>query len=101
MDTYHRTLVKEWDPYRHLATSHPIDNIHQDRGSDWFDFTSFQELVERAAAFMLAQREQQKRLGGSHSTDQMRNTATRPLSDVGSRPGSEIRRRAAPDGLGK
>ena len=37
------TLIKQWDPYRHLATSHPMNNRHQDRTADWFDFTSFQE----------------------------------------------------------
>ncbi len=39
-------LIKEWDPYGHLATSHPVDNIHQDRTSEWFDFTSFQNGLE-------------------------------------------------------
>jgi hypothetical protein len=57
------TLIKQWDPYRHLATSHPIDNIHQDRTSDWFDFTSFQEWSREQHTFMLAQRKQQERLG--------------------------------------
>lgn len=57
------TLIKEWDPYRHLATSHPIDNIHQDRTADWFDFTSFQEWSRNQHAFMLAQRKQQQSLG--------------------------------------
>ena len=57
------TLIKEWDPYRHLATSHPVDNVHQDRTSDWFDFTSFQEWSREQHAFMLAQRKEQERLG--------------------------------------
>ena len=57
------TLIKQWDPYRHLATSHPIDNVHQDRTSDWFDFTSFQEWSRNQHAFMLAQRKEQQRLG--------------------------------------
>jgi hypothetical protein len=57
------TLIKEWDPYRHLATSHPIDNAHQDRTSSWFDFTSFQEWSRKQHAFMLAQRNEQQRLG--------------------------------------
>ena len=57
------TLIKQWDPYKHLATSHPIDNIHQDRASDWFDFTSFQEWSRNQHAFMLAQRKQQEGLG--------------------------------------
>ena len=57
------TLIKEWDPYRHLATSHPVDNVHQDRTADWFDFTSFQEWSRTQHAFMLAQRKEQQRLG--------------------------------------
>jgi hypothetical protein len=57
------TLIKQWDPYGHLATSHPVDNTHQDRTSDWFDFTSFQEWSRRQHEFMLAQRKEQERLG--------------------------------------
>jgi hypothetical protein len=57
------TLIKQWDPYQHLATSHPVDNVHQDRTSPWFDFTSFQEWSRTQHAFMLAQRKQQLNLG--------------------------------------
>ncbi len=57
------TLIKQWDPYRHLATSHPVDNIHQDRTSAWFDFTSFQEWSRQQHAFMLAQRAKQQATG--------------------------------------
>ena len=57
------TLIKQWDPYQHLATSHPVDNVHQDRTSPWFDFTSFQEWSRTQHAFMLAQRKQQQSLG--------------------------------------
>ena len=57
------TLLKAWDPYRHLATSHPVDNAHQDRTADWFDFTSFQEWSRAQHAFMLGQRKEQERLG--------------------------------------
>jgi hypothetical protein len=57
------TLIKQWDPYQHLATSHPVDNVHQDRTADWFDFTSFQEWSRNQHAFMLAQRREQQRLG--------------------------------------
>src|SRR5262249_50611544 len=57
------TLLKAWDPYNHLATSHPIDNVHQDRMADWFDFTSFQEWSRDQHAFMLRQRREQIRLG--------------------------------------
>jgi hypothetical protein len=57
------TLIKEWDLYRHLATSHPVDNAHQDRTADWFDFTSFQNWSRTQHAFLLAQRREQERLG--------------------------------------
>ena len=57
------TKVKEWDPYKHLATSHPVDNVHQDHSSDWFDFTSFQEWSREQHAFMLAERKKQEALG--------------------------------------
>lgn len=56
-------LLKLWDPYRHLATTHPIDNVHQDRTASWFDFTSFQEWSRNQHAFMLGQRKEQQRLG--------------------------------------
>ncbi len=36
------TLIEGWDPYKHLATSHPVHREHQDRASDWFGFTSIQ-----------------------------------------------------------
>jgi len=55
--------LEQWDPYHHLATSHPIDNVHQDRKSDWFGFTSFQEWSRKQHAFMLSQRKEQKALG--------------------------------------
>jgi hypothetical protein len=57
------TWLKVWDPYRHLATSHPIDNRHQDRTADWFDFTSFQEWSRDQHRFMLTERARQERLG--------------------------------------
>lgn len=57
------TLIKQWDPYQHLATSHPVDNVHQDRTSPWFDFTSFQEWSRTQHAFMLAERKKQQNLG--------------------------------------
>ena len=57
------TFLEQLDPYHHLATSHPTENIHQDRTSDWFGFTSFQEWSRKQHAFMLDQREQQRRTG--------------------------------------
>ena len=57
------TLIKQWDPYRHLATSHPVDYRHQDRGADWFDFTSYQDWTRKQHALMLESRELQKKTG--------------------------------------
>ncbi len=57
------TLTKKWDPYKHLATSHPVDNAHQDRTSDWFDFTSFQQWSREQHAFILKQRHLQEQTG--------------------------------------
>ncbi len=57
------STLEAWDPYDHLATSHPIDNVHQDRTSAWFDFTSFQEWSRNQHAFMLNERSQQVQLG--------------------------------------
>lgn len=57
------TLIEDWDPYRHLATSHPIKTVHQDRGSAWFGFTSYQDWSRKQHALMLESRELQKRTG--------------------------------------
>ena len=57
------TLIKQWDPYRHLATSHPVEDVHQDRTSDWFDFTSFQEWSRNQHAYILKQRKAQEKTG--------------------------------------
>jgi hypothetical protein len=60
---YAGTLIKQIDPYRHLATSHPINAVNQDRTYDWFDFTSLQEWSRNQHSFMLAQRKEQEKLG--------------------------------------
>jgi hypothetical protein len=63
------TLIKQWDPNRHLATSHPRsldnpdDNEHQDRGADWFDFTSVQDWSRTQHSYMLGQRRKQQLTG--------------------------------------
>jgi hypothetical protein len=57
------TLIKGWDPYKHLATSHPIRDIHQDRASDWFDFCSFQDWNRSQHAYILKQRAAQEKTG--------------------------------------
>ncbi len=56
-------LIEKWDPYRHLATSHPVEDTHQDRTSDWFGFTSFQEWGRTQHAYILKQRALQERTG--------------------------------------
>lgn len=58
------TLLKKWDAYQHLATNHPnSDREILDRKSDWLDFTSFQRWWRPMHGWMLAQREQQARMG--------------------------------------
>jgi hypothetical protein len=57
------TLLHLRDPYHHLATDHPIDNKHQDRGSPWFGFTSFQEWHRPLHQWMLDQRQTQAKTG--------------------------------------
>ena len=57
------TLIKKWDPYGHLATSHPVEDTHQDRTSDWFDFTSFQDWGRSQHAYILRQRSAQEKTG--------------------------------------
>lgn len=57
------TLIEKWDPYSHLATSHPLNPMHQDRGANWFGFTSFQEWSRTQHSFMLEQRREQEKSG--------------------------------------
>jgi hypothetical protein len=57
------TLLHELDPYHHLATSHPMDNRHQDRVSPWFGMTSFQEWKRPLHGWMLEQRRKQSMTG--------------------------------------
>jgi len=57
------TYLYEADPYRHLATDHPVDNKHQDRTAAWFGFTSFQEWSRPQHGWMLRQREVQAKTG--------------------------------------
>jgi hypothetical protein len=51
------------DPYHHLATSHPQDNKHQDRRSQWFGMTSYQRWERPLHEWMLIQRGQQAKTG--------------------------------------
>jgi hypothetical protein len=57
------TLIESWDPYQHLATSHPVNPEHQDRASAWFGFTSIQDWSRRQHALMLEQRQIQMKTG--------------------------------------
>jgi hypothetical protein len=57
------TLLVGWDPYKHLATSHPTHPEPQDRGSDWFGFTSIQDWSRRQHALMLEERQIQLKTG--------------------------------------
>jgi hypothetical protein len=56
-------LIESWDPYKHLATSHPVHRENQDRGSAWFGFTSIQDWRRPQHALMLEEREIQKKTG--------------------------------------
>ena len=51
------------DPYKHLASSHPVHTAHQDRASPWFGFASLQEWSRAQHALMLHSRELQKKAG--------------------------------------
>ena len=57
------TLIKKWDPYKHLASSHPVVDTHQDRTSEWFDFCSFQDWNRSQHTYILKQRATQEKLG--------------------------------------
>jgi hypothetical protein len=57
------TLIEELDPYHHLATSHPVKTIHQDRASTWFGFTSYQDWSRDQHALMLESRRLQEKAG--------------------------------------
>jgi hypothetical protein len=57
------TLLEEWDPYKHLATSHPVHTIHQDRASAWFGFTSYQDWSRDQHPLMLESRRLQEKAG--------------------------------------
>jgi hypothetical protein len=57
-------LIREFDPYGHLETSHPAkSNEHQDRSSPWFGFTSYQEWSRNQHALILESRKLQEKTG--------------------------------------
>jgi len=57
------TLIESWDPYKHLASSHPVHRQHQDRASDWFGFTSIQDWSRNQHSLMLEERQIQMKTG--------------------------------------
>jgi hypothetical protein len=57
------TLLEGWDPYKHLATTHPVHREHQDRASAWFGFTSIQDWSRIQHALMLEERQLQIKTG--------------------------------------
>jgi hypothetical protein len=57
------TYLMSVDPYRHLATSHPVKNEHQDRTAEWFGMTSFQQWPRPLHEWMLQQRQAQAKTG--------------------------------------
>ena len=57
------TQMMKWDPYRHLATTHPVSREHQDRGSEWFGFTSIQNWSRKQHELMLEERQIQIKTG--------------------------------------
>jgi hypothetical protein len=57
------SLLLSWDPYKHLASSHPVHRENQDRASDWFGFTSIQNWSRRQHELMLEERQIQIKTG--------------------------------------
>lgn len=57
------TYLTKIDPYRHLATTHPLQRQPLDRTADWFGFTSIQDWRRTQHALMLAEREAQRKTG--------------------------------------
>lgn len=57
------TFIHDNDPYRHLATSHPVGRKAQDRASAWFGFTSIQDWSRRQHEIMLEERQIQLKTG--------------------------------------
>jgi len=55
--------ITAWDAHRHLATSHPMKTVYQDRAASWFGFTSYQDWGRHQHALMLESRKLQERAG--------------------------------------
>lgn len=56
-------FIQQWDPWKHLETSHPTQIAHQDRASSWFGFTSYQEWSRDQHRLMLESRKLQEKAG--------------------------------------
>jgi len=56
-------FLHELDPYKHLASSHPVRRQRQDRAAEWFGFTSIQDWSRDQHRLMLEEREIQKKTG--------------------------------------
>jgi len=57
------TFIESIDPYKHLASSHPVHRVHQDRASAWMGFTSIQNWTHEQHALMLEERQIQLKTG--------------------------------------
>ena len=57
------TLLVGWDEAHHLASSHPVHRVNQDRASPWMGFTSIQDWSRQQHTLMLEEREIQKKTG--------------------------------------
>jgi hypothetical protein len=57
------TAIVQWDPYHHVASSHPMKTVHQDRASAWFGFTSYQDWSRNQHALMLESRKRKEQAG--------------------------------------
>lgn len=55
--------VKEWDPYNHLTSAHPTNDIHVYRKSPWFDMTLQQYWARPLYQWMLNERREQAASG--------------------------------------
>ncbi|MEJ2010464.1 MAG: DUF5060 domain-containing protein [Acidobacteriota bacterium] len=55
--------VKQWDPYNHLTSAHPTNDIHVYRKSSWFDMTLQQYWGRPLHHWMLNERREQAATG--------------------------------------
>ena len=94
------TLLEGWDPYHHLATTHPVHREHQDRGSEWFGFTSIQDWSRNQHALHAGGASVPDTRPAASFLRRTKNTATRITIPSGRRRLRGLGRDAAPDGVG-